>query len=107
MIPVLILTAQLIFLVQSYGVYLSNYLLDNSFPGATPMDYALIGGFNFSMAMLVAPVVTVTARKFGTQLPMLLGVGLLAAGYVTASFSKRIWQLYLSQGVLVGFGVGF
>ena len=32
---------------------------------------------------------------------------LLAAGYISASFSSRIWQLYLSQGVLIGFGVGF
>lgn len=27
--------------------------------------------------------------------------------YISASFSRRIWQLYLSQGVLVGLGVGF
>jgi Major Facilitator Superfamily. len=72
-----------------------------------PMDFALIGGLNFSMAMLVSPAVTIIARKYGTQLPMLLGLGLLASGYVSASFSQRIWQLYLSQGVLIGFGVGF
>ncbi|KAJ5440714.1 hypothetical protein N7491_003120 [Penicillium cf. griseofulvum] len=59
------------------------------------------------MAMLVAPAVTIIARKYGTKLPMLLGLGLLASGYVSASFSQRIWQLYLSQGVLIGFGVGF
>lgn len=59
------------------------------------------------MAMLVAPAVTIVARKYSTKLPMFLGIGLLAAGYISASFSKRIWQLYLSQGVLVGFGVGF
>lgn len=76
------------------------------FPEATPMDFALIGGFNFSMAMLVAPAVTVIARKYGTKLPMFLGLGLLASGYVSASFSQRIWQLSLSQGVLIGFGVG-
>lgn len=71
------------------------------------MDFALIGGLNFSMAMLVAPAVTIIARKYGTKLPMLLGLGLLALGYVSASFSQRIWPLYLSQGVLIGFGVGF
>ncbi|KAJ5597463.1 major facilitator superfamily domain-containing protein [Penicillium hordei] len=93
--------------VSSYGVYLAHYLSNNIFPEATPMDFALIGGLNFSMAMLVAPAVTIIARKYGTQLPMLLGLGLLASGYVSASFSQRIWQLYLSQGVLIGFGVGF
>jgi MFS family permease len=59
------------------------------------------------MAMLSAPVVTILARKYSTKLPMLLGLVFLATGYITASFATRIWQLYLSQGVLVGFGVGF
>lgn len=59
------------------------------------------------MAMLVAPLVTVIARKYGTQLPMFLGVGLLTIAFLSASYSHRIWQLYLSQGVLIGFGVGF
>lgn len=94
-------------LSQSYGVYLAYYLSEDYFPEATSIDFALIGGFNFSMAMLLAPAVTIIARKYSTKLPMLLGLGLLAAGYVSASFSKRIWQLYLSQGVLIGFGVGF
>lgn len=30
-----------------------------------------------------------------------------AGGFISASFAKRIWQLYLSQGLLVGLGVGF
>lgn len=88
-------------------MFLSHYLSDDIFPEASPIDSALIGGFNFSMAMLSAPAVTIIARKYSTKLPMLLGLGLLATGYVSASFSKRIWQLYLSQGVLVGLGVGF
>ena len=59
------------------------------------------------MAMLVAPIVTILARKSGTQTPMLVGAMLLATGYISASFAHQIWQLYLSQGVLVGFGIGF
>lgn len=38
---------------------------------------------------------------------MLLGIFLLVWGYVAASFSHRIWHLYLSQGVLTGLGLGF
>ncbi|KAJ5779689.1 major facilitator superfamily domain-containing protein [Penicillium paradoxum] len=92
---------------SSYGVYLAHYLAENIYPESTPVDFALIGGLNFSMAMLVAPAVTIIARKYNTQLPMLIGLGLLAAGYISASFSERIWHLYLSQGILIGFGVGF
>lgn len=88
-------------------MYLADYLAYNRFPDANVIDFAFIGGFNFAMAMLVAPLVTVVARHLGTQTPMVFGVVLQTAGFIAASFSHTIWQLWLSQGVLVGFGVGF
>ena len=57
--------------------------------------------------MLVAPFATIFARRLGTQLCIAFGAAVLAAGFISASFTSRVWQLYLSQGVLVGFGVGF
>lgn len=59
------------------------------------------------MAMLVAPFATTFARKLGTQLCIAFGAVLLAAGFASASFTSEVWQLFLSQGVLVGFGIGF
>ena len=61
------------------------------------------------MAMLASPVVTVLVRhnSFGIHLPMLIGVFIQTTGFITASFAIRVWQLYLTQGVLVGLGVGF
>lgn len=38
---------------------------------------------------------------------MSMGVILLPAGFFFTSFAHRIWQLYLTQGVMVGMGVGF
>ncbi|MCJ1245200.1 hypothetical protein MMC30_002401 [Trapelia coarctata] len=93
--------------IASYSVYLAYYLSHDIFPGATPLDYAFIGSFNFSMAMLVSPAVTIIARRYGTQAPMLLGILLQTSGFVSASFAREIWQLYLSQGLLVGLGQGF
>lgn len=97
----------LTFSFQSYGVYLAHYLTYPSFSGATPMDYAFIGGFNFSMAMLVAPGVTILTRRFGKRLTMLAGASMQCGGFIAASFAGRVWQLYLSQGLLVGCGIGF
>jgi len=37
---------------------------------------------------------------------MFIGVVLQTGGFVAAAFAKRIWHLYLTQGVLVGIGVG-
>ena len=57
--------------------------------------------------MLAAPLVTVVARKLGTRAPMAIGVVIQTAGFVSASFAGRVWQLYLSQGLLIGVGLGF
>jgi MFS family permease len=38
---------------------------------------------------------------------MLAGLVFESGGYIAASFSSRIWHLYLSQGVLIGCGIGF
>ena len=57
--------------------------------------------------MLSAPLVTILARKYGTQLPMSIGVCSLSAGFVAASFASETWHLYITQGVMVGIGIGF
>jgi MFS family permease len=92
---------------QAYGIYLSHYLADDVFPEASTWDYAFVGGFNFAIAMLIAPVVTVLTRKFGTRVIMFVGMLLQCAGFVSASFATRIWQLHITQGVLIGLGIGF
>ncbi|KAH3953055.1 hypothetical protein HBH53_040370 [Parastagonospora nodorum] len=93
--------------VSAYGIYLSHYLSDNIFPEASTWDYAFIGGFNFAIAMLIAPVVTILTRRFGTHIIMSIGTVLQCVGFISASFAHRIWQLHVSQGVLIGAGIGF
>ena len=99
--------ARLIFVLWTYGVYLSYYLSSNVFPEATPLDYAFIGGLSFAAAMLAAPLITVLVRSFGIKLPMLSGAFMVGGGFIAASFARRVWHLYLTQGVLLGLGVGF
>lgn len=93
-------------IAASYGVYLSHYLETDYFPGATPLDYAFIGGIEFGAAMLISPACTILTRELGRKVVMVAGIVFITAGFVTASFAKEIWQLYLSQGVLVGLGIG-
>jgi MFS family permease len=71
------------------------------------LDFGFIGGLNFAMAMLLAPLATVLTRRFGKHATMLAGSTLQCGGYIAASFASKTWQLYLSQGVLVGSGIGF
>lgn len=93
--------------LSSYGVYLAYYASRDIFPGATPLDYAYIGGINFGVCMIVASPVTYLCRHIGTHAPMVMGALFLTGGLVAASFASSIWHLYMTQGVLVGLGVGF
>lgn len=91
---------------KSYSVYLADHLSHVLFREARPLDYALIGGFNFAFALLVAPVVTLLMRCYGVKAPTFLGLVLLPVAFVSASFATRAWHLYLSQGMCVGLGIG-
>jgi MFS family permease len=88
-------------------VYLAHYLSYEIFPNAKPLDFALVGGLNFSVAMIAAPFANLLTRLSNPNVPIFLGVVTFSAGFVAASFANEIWHLYLSQGVLVGIGVGF
>lgn len=92
---------------SSYGVFLAHYLDTDAYPGATRLDFAFVGGLSISMAMAIAPVATLTTRKFGTRVTLFLGIFFETFALIGASFASQIWQLFLSQGVCFGWGMGF
>lgn len=93
-------------IAATYGVFLSHYLSTSTFPGATALDYAFIGGLQFGCSLSLATPVTIMTRRLGIHIPMLFGIVTQTTGYVLASYSTRTWQLYLTQGALVGCGIG-
>lgn len=92
---------------SSYGVFLAHYLSTNTYPGATALQYAFVGGLSISCAMLVSPLATLSTRYFGTHATLSFGTALEVAGLIGASFAYNIWHLFLSQGVAFGIGMGF
>lgn len=58
------------------------------------------------MAQLIAPVATITTRKWGTSTTLMMGIILQTAALLGASWSTEIWQLFLSQTVCFGFEMG-
>jgi MFS family permease len=92
---------------SSYAVFLAYYLSNNVFPGASPLEYAFIGGLSISQALIVSPLATLTTRLFSTRTTLLIGVVLETASFIGASFATRIWHLFLTQGMLFGWGMGF
>lgn len=87
---------------SGYGVFLNFYLTTDKFPGATEYDFALIGGLVVCLAQGLAPFAIIACNVFGFKNVCYFGIVLQTAGYLLASFSTTIWQLYLTQGVLVG-----
>lgn len=85
-----------------YGIFLNYYTSSNTFPEATKYDFALIGGIVVGFAQGFAPLSALLVRILGLRVVLILGVVLQTAGYILASFATKIWQLYLTQGVLVG-----
>jgi len=59
------------------------------------------------MALIVGPLVTISNRQLGTHPTLLIGIAIQTAGLLGASFAKEIWQLFLSQGLAYGLGIGF
>ena len=92
---------------SSYGVFLAHYLRNNTFPGATPLEYAFVGSLSISCAMLISPVATTCTRFLGTKTTLFTGVVLETLSLISASFATKIWHLFLSQGVCFGLGLGF
>lgn len=92
---------------SGYGVFLSYYISHDTFKGATQYDYSLIGGLVMFFAQGLAPLSVMTYRVFGFYICCFIGVFIQSCGYILASFATKLWQLYLTQGVLVGLGFVF
>ncbi|KAL9007161.1 MAG: hypothetical protein Q9188_000095 [Gyalolechia gomerana] len=92
---------------SSYGVFLAFYLDNNYFPGASALHFAFVGGLSISMALLISPIATTTTRLYGTKVTLFLGITFETLALIGASFAHQIWQLFLSQGVCFGLGMGY
>ena len=92
---------------SSYGVFLAYYLANNYYPNSTSLEFAFIGGLSISQALLVSPLATLTTRVYGTRTTLLIGVFFETLALISASFTHQVWQLFLSQGLCFGIGMGF
>ncbi|KFH64400.1 hypothetical protein MVEG_10225 [Podila verticillata NRRL 6337] len=90
----------------SWGVYQEYYLAENIFPGATLSQVSWVGGIGASSVFLTGPFQASMTRRFGLRPMIAAGAVISSTGIILASFTKELWQLYLTQGVLFGLGAG-
>lgn len=93
--------------INAYGVFLAFFLSSDAYPGATPLEFALIGGLSVSCGMLIAPAATLLTGRLGMRCTLLVGVAIQSGALIGASFADQIWMLFLTQGVAFGVGMGF
>lgn len=90
-----------------YAIYLAHYLDNNTFAGGGKLDYAAIGGIAFGAGLIWSPIITWFSHKF--TLHLTIGIGIICQGsaLILAAFSTKLWQIYLTQGLLIAFGLAF
>lgn len=92
---------------SSFGVFLAHYLANDTFPGASHLQYAFVGSLSLGATLGVSPLATAAVRKYGTKPTLMFGIVLQTASLILASFASKYWQLLLTQGLLFGIGMGF
>lgn len=90
---------------SAFGVFLSFYLNNGVYKGATKYDYAIIAGLTVCLGQGACPIGILIMRIIGMKPTMLIGTVCLLAGFLLAAFSTRLWELYMTQGVLIGFSI--
>ncbi|CDO93325.1 unnamed protein product [Kluyveromyces dobzhanskii CBS 2104] len=90
-----------------FAIYLTYYLESNRFPGATKEDYAAIGGLAFGAGLLFAPLINLFVIRTSPKTSIAVGIVLQGAALLLCAFSTKLWQVFLTQGLLVSLGLAF
>lgn len=85
----------------SFGVFFEA--LQNAFQ-TNRADIALIASIIAFTIYIAGSVYGWAIERYGPRIPVGIGAGLLCLGLLLSSRASAVWQLYISLGILVGFG---
>ncbi|KAJ2033595.1 hypothetical protein GGI03_001635 [Coemansia sp. RSA 2337] len=91
---------------NSYGVF-STYYLNVKFAGTSATTLAWIGTLVTSLMLGCSILTGAMSDKLGYRVTAYTGTVICTLAYILASFCKEVWQLILTQGVLLGIGASF
>jgi len=75
---------------------------NNPFTNASPAQIDLIGTLSVAFMTIFAPFATAWAKRYSPRVIVASGGLLFAISSILASFSQRLWQFQLTQGLLLG-----
>jgi MFS family permease len=67
-------------------------------------ELSFVGTIGFAFCGLMGPVTPFFMSLVGARWLLFFGTLLISAGLILASFSTRVWQLYITQSVMHGMG---
>ncbi|KAJ2334588.1 hypothetical protein GGI00_001783 [Coemansia sp. RSA 2681] len=108
-IPTLAATVNFMFIFgtsNSYGVF-STYYLNDKFAGTSATALSWIGTLATSLMLGCSIFTGAMADKRGYRVTAYTGAVICTLAYILASLSKEVWQLILTQGVMLGIGASF
>lgn len=93
-------------LSSAFGVFISFWLNNNTFSGADPLNYALSSSITVSLGEGLAPISMICKNILGLKITIIIGIVFSALGAFFTASARNLWELYCSQGLLLGIGFG-
>ncbi|KAH3682684.1 hypothetical protein WICPIJ_006347 [Wickerhamomyces pijperi] len=91
----------------AFGVYLSYYIANDTFSGATDLQFAYLAGMIVFFSQIFSPLALIVSSLVGLKKTMAVACCTHFIGYLLASFSTKLWQLFVCQGFIVGASYSF
>jgi MFS family permease len=87
---------------SSYGIFLQEY--KNIFPDVNTSTLSFIGSTGSALFFFLGLVTSKISDYIHYKIVMTIGAIIFSLGLLLASFADQIWQLFLTQAVLLGIG---
>ncbi|KAI9278837.1 major facilitator superfamily domain-containing protein [Phascolomyces articulosus] len=90
-----------------WGLFSQAYATSVLEGKATTLELITIGSLIFVSINMFSPLSSLLVSRIGTRFTYGLGGFLMCLAVILAGFSTEVWHLYLTQGLLFGFGGSF
>ncbi|KAH7335696.1 MFS general substrate transporter [Rhizoctonia solani] len=92
----------------TYGVFQEYFIREKTFGNASEAALGAVGTLSLGLQYCSALLVIVAAQQWRHRIPLMMWVclGICVASLLCASFTNKVWQLIILQGVCFGIGGG-
>lgn len=90
--------------IYSFGVFLPVYVIEFAQGRGAVSWVGSVGAAGF---VAFALPTTYIVQRLGARATSIIGSFLIGGGLLIASLSTELWHLYVTQGIMVGFGYAF